>query len=347
MQTMPVATQPGRRTSSAAWLEGVLSMFDAQGLDVPSLLLDAGFDPDAVHHRDARFGVDDISVLWQRAVARAACPTLGLSRPLAATYGKVGAVGHSMASSADLRSALARLKRYMAVISDATTFTLETDPRGCWVGTSHAGGSLPIPRQRVEFALLTTFAQCQWITRRELVPLAVEFAYAAPADRRLHEDAFGCEVRFGAATNRLLLANADLASPLPTADATLSALHERMLDDQLEMLGQHSISARVCAEIARCLPQGEPRRPDVAVALGIAERTLQRRLQDEAVSFQTLLERTRQELARQYLADARYSLVEVADLLGFVDTSNFFRACKRWFGLPPAQYRAKVWQANA
>lgn len=317
-------------------------MFATQGLDVPALLVDAGFDPDSVHLHDARFAVDDITVLWQRAVARAACPTLGLSRPLAATYGRVGAVGHSMASSPDLRTALVRLQRYMAVISDATIFHLEADPRGLWMGTAHGGGALPIPRQRVEFAMLTTFTQCQWITRRELAPLAVEFAHPAPADRRPHEDAFGCEVRFGAQANRILLANADLAVPLPTADATLAALHERMLDEQMDRLGQRSISARVCAEIARALPSGEPRRTDVAAALNMAERTLQRRLQDESVSFQTLLERTRSDLARQYLADSRYSLAEVADLLGFVDTSNFFRACKRWFGLPPAQYRAQV-----
>ncbi|RZI92803.1 MAG: AraC family transcriptional regulator, partial [Variovorax sp.] len=30
-------------------------------------------------------------------------------------------------------------------------------------------------------------------------------------------------------------------------------------------------------------------------------------------------------------------------LLGFVDSSNFFRACKRWFGVTPAQYRSRLW----
>jgi AraC-like DNA-binding protein len=50
-----------------------------------------------------------------------------------------------------------------------------------------------------------------------------------------------------------------------------------------------------------------------------------------------LLDDARRELARKYLADARYSLGEVAHLLGFGDASNFFRACKRWFGPPPGQ----------
>jgi AraC-like DNA-binding protein len=55
-----------------------------------------------------------------------------------------------------------------------------------------------------------------------------------------------------------------------------------------------------------------------------------------------LLDDARRELARKYLADARYSLGEVAHLLGFGDASNFFRACKRWFGLPPGQYREQL-----
>lgn len=341
------AQQPESRTSSAAWLEGVLSMFEAEGLDVPSLLRDAGFDPDSLHRQNARIPVDEISVLWQLAVARAGKPTLGLARDLAATHSKLGTVGHAMACSADLGAALVRLTRYMAVISDATAFSMQREARGCWMVMEHTGGSLPIPRQRVEYALLTVFMQCQWLTRRELQPLALEFVYPPPADDRPHREAFGCEIRYNAPANRLLLSAADMAMPLPTHHPTLGEMQEHLLDDQLNLLGQTTTSTLVCAEIARRLPQGEPRRQDVAAGLGLAERTLQRRLQEESVSFQSLLDRTRRELAQQYLAEDRHTLTDVADMLGFVDSSNFFRACKRWFGLPPAQYRARIWDTPA
>ncbi|CAN7426049.1 AraC family transcriptional regulator [Variovorax paradoxus] len=341
------AQQPELRTSSAAWLEGVLSMFEAEGIDVPSLLRDAGFDPDSLHRQNTRIPVDEISVLWQLAVARAGKPTLGLARDLAATHSKLGTVGHAMACSADLGAALARLTRYMAVISDATAFSLQREARGCWMVMEHTGGSLPIPRQRVEYALLTVFMQCQWLTRRELQPLALEFVYPPPADDRLHREAFGYAIRYNAPANRLLLSAADMAMPLPTHHPTLGEMQEHLLDDQLNLLGQTTTSTLVCAEIARRLPQGEPRRQDVAAGLGLAERTLQRRLQEESVSFQSLLDRTRRELAQQYLAEDRHTLTDVADMLGFVDSSNFFRACKRWFGLPPAQYRARIWDTPA
>ena len=70
--------------------------------------------------------------------------------------------------------------------------------------------------------------------------------------------------------------------------------------------------------------------------------TLQRRLQEESMSYQTLLDSTRHELARQYPAEDLHTLTDAADLPGYVDSSNFFRACKRWFGVPPAQYRASL-----
>lgn len=336
--------QPELRTSAASWLAGVLSMFEAEGLHVPALLRDAGFDPDSLHRQNARIPVDEITQLWQLAVARAGKPALGLRRELAATHSKLGTVGHAMACAADLGSAYALVVRYMPVISDATAFSMQREPRGAWLAIEHIGGRLPIPRQRVEYALLTILVQGRWLTRRELQPLAVEFSDPAPADDRLHHEAFGAPVRFGAPANRLLFSGDDLALSLPTHHPVLAELQAQLLESQLDQLGQTTTSTLVCAEIARRLPQGEPRRQDVASGLGLAERTLQRRLQEESVSFQALLDRTRRELARQYLAQPRHTLTEVADLLGFVDASNFFRACRRWFGLPPAQYRAQLWR---
>jgi len=334
------------RTSSGAWLRGVLDMFAAEGVDVPSLLRDCAFDAAGLDRADARFPADDISQLWQLAVARAGKSTLGLSRELAARHGNLDTLGHAMTCSPHLEAGLERLARYLAVVSDAATFELDADARGTWLVLGHVGSRRPVPRQRVEYGMLTMLMLCGWLTRRELRPLAVEFVFPLPPDDSPHRVAFGCAVGFGAPANRLLLADADMRAPIPSQHPALAALHERLLDAQLHQLADSTITRRVCAEIARRLPSGEPRRQDVAAGLRITERTLQRRLQAESNSYQVLLDRTRRELAQQYLADRRHALTDVADLLGFVDSSNFFRACKRWFGLPPAQYRTQLWESG-
>ncbi|HEX4938830.1 MAG TPA: helix-turn-helix transcriptional regulator, partial [Candidatus Kapabacteria bacterium] len=133
----------------------------------------------------------------------------------------------------------------------------------------------------------------------------------------------------------------DLQCTLPTHDPVVAALHERYLQQQLQKLGHTSTRYRVFTEIVRRLKNGEPRRAEIAASIHVSERTLQRRLREENISFQELLNDARRELAQQYLADTRLTLAEVADLLGFGDQSNFFRASKRWFGVSPGQYRSR------
>ena len=83
-------------------------------------------------------------------------------------------------------------------------------------------------------------------------------------------------------------------------------------------------------------------RETVAAAPRISSRTLQRWLEEEGTSFQQLRDDTRRELAKQYLRESgSSSLTRVAALLGFEDQSSLSRACKRWFGESPGQYRAR------
>ncbi|WP_198969120.1 AraC family transcriptional regulator [Xylophilus sp. ASV27] len=332
------------RSSSAAWVRGILDMMAAEGLALQALCAEADIDLAALQHSQARVDVDRVSRLWERAVAHSGNPTLGLDRRLASRYGNVDLVGYSMASGPCLMAGFQDLQRHMAVISNATCFGLERDARGHWLSIHHVGATRPVPRQRQEFAMLTLLMLCNWLTRREIQPLAVEFMAAPPpaACEAGYRAAFGLMPRFGQEANRILLSQADLLYPIPTHNAELWALHEKLVENELDQLGLTCASARVRHEIARLLPQGEPRREDVAALLGLTDRTLQRRLQAEAVSYQQLLDDTRRELAQQYLGEPRRSLAEVADLLGFMDQSNLFRACRRWFGMPPGQYRQQL-----
>ena len=183
---------------------------------------------------------------------------------------------------------------------------------------------------------------CRWITGREVHPLAIELAYPAPADAAPYDAAFGCPIAFDAPRNSLLFAYADLTTPLPTSNPMLAELHERFAGEYLRHFDRALISYRAREVIIRRLPDGEPRRDQVASELCMSERTLQRRLEDEATSFVQLLDDTRRELAEQYLGRLHLSLAQAAYLLGFADQSSFFRACRRWFDLSPGQYRSQL-----
>ena len=101
--------------------------------------------------------------------------------------------------------------------------------------------------------------------------------------------------------------------------------------------------------IVRRLPDGEPRRDDVAGELCMSERTLQRRLETEATTFLQLLDDTRRELAEQYLGRLNLSLAQAAYLLGFADQTQLLprlqalvQAFARSISKPAAPARART-----
>ncbi len=78
---------------------------------------------------------------------------------------------------------------------------------------------------------------------------------------------------------------------------------------------------------------------EIARDLGLSARSFHRRLSEHGLSFQTLTEETRRDLAEGLLRDGRHSLAEIAFLTGFAEQSSFTRAFKRWVGMTPASYR--------
>jgi AraC-like DNA-binding protein len=74
----------------------------------------------------------------------------------------------------------------------------------------------------------------------------------------------------------------------------------------------------------------------VSKKLATSSRTLQRRLSAEGETFQTILNRTREALARHYLQRPELTAAEIAFLLGYDDPSSF----SAWTGTTPEKARA-------
>ena len=82
--------------------------------------------------------------------------------------------------------------------------------------------------------------------------------------------------------------------------------------------------------------------PVVAKTLNVSVRTMYRRLADEGVSYQSLLDKLRSSVALEYLRNTQLSIEEIATQCGYQDVSNFRKAFRRWTGTTPSSYRAKA-----
>ncbi|WP_277749301.1 helix-turn-helix transcriptional regulator [Solirhodobacter olei] len=92
--------------------------------------------------------------------------------------------------------------------------------------------------------------------------------------------------------------------------------------------------------IRRRIASGKPDIAEVARELGMSERTLQRRITEHGTSYRALLDEARRDLGRRLPSDGQNGIDEIAFLLGFQDTSSFYRAFRAWEGVTPAQWRS-------
>jgi AraC-like DNA-binding protein len=123
----------------------------------------------------------------------------------------------------------------------------------------------------------------------------------------------------------------------PTADAKLFASACRTCEEELAVI-DGNIPSRLRANMPT-EKQEWPSLKDSAQRLAMSPRTLIRRLALEGLTYQSLLDDAKSELACWYLQNTTLPMGEVAARLGFTDDTNFSRSFRRWQNCTPLQYR--------
>jgi AraC-like DNA-binding protein len=176
----------------------------------------------------------------------------------------------------------------------------------------------------------------------------VAFTHARPedVDLEVYQQALGGPVRFRAPLTEARFPSQVLDAPVPNADPSLfpalARTAEQRLAARLREAREPEIVQAVRERIEAQLMHDAARLPEIAQALGLPVRTLQRKLAEAGVNFSALLDATRRELAEQYLRDPALTLTEIAFLLGFGEQSNFSHAFRAWFGTTPAAWRERA-----
>ena len=320
-------------------MRGVADFLRMQELDVSKLFREAGSDIRQLERVGYRMPIEQVDRLWMLAEQHSKQPFVALSRATADKPTSFDTLAYSMMSCQNLAQAIERLVQYCAVVSDAVDLRVVNITEGCRIEVTPMEPPQPGRNSRLDYTIVTFLAFCRWVTGREITPLGVELAYPAPAELRRHKQAFSCMPRFNASGHALLLHKADLLLPLPTANAALSQLHDRVVQEVVRELQLEGIERQIATSLVRGMASGKLKRRDVASDLCMSDRTLQRRLTEAGTSFQQELDTLRRQLTTSYLRDPQMPLTGIASLLGFAEESTFYRACQRWFRLSPKQAR--------
>jgi AraC-like DNA-binding protein len=316
----------------------VVAALEARGVDAARVLRLAELSSDALTSADARLPCVAVLRLWEEAAAAAGDPSFGVHVAEALPAGAYDVYEHILSAAETVGDGLARLTRYIPLLHDRSTLTLVVEPaHGRLVRRVPAIGP-----QYDEFSVALMLVRSRHASGTEWRPERVTFQHDLTHDAGELSRVFGCPLAFGSAETELLIPRAVLELPHPRADATLLSVLSGHVDPLLEALPPRGVLlARVSTAIARRMSTSLPTLADMAAAVRVPERTLQRRLAEEGVSFSALVDDVRRNLAFEALADPRLSVTEIALRLHFADPAAFYRAFKRWTGESPVTYRRR------
>lgn len=99
------------------------------------------------------------------------------------------------------------------------------------------------------------------------------------------------------------------------------------------------ISGKVVDVLKKRIGQSSLSIDNIADELNLSKRTLQRRLQQQGISFAELRDRVRFHYSIDLLVKQQISIDRISSTLDFSDRTSFTNAFKRWTGLSPSTFR--------
>lgn len=254
----------------------------------------------------------------------------------------VGVLGYLVLASATLGEALQAYQRYETLFYGVRLAEVSLVGTNVEIRWPPAQNELGQQADGVGIAALVTFLRRQI---EEPPPLsAVSFMESVDArSAEAYEAFFGCPVVWNDDYVRVSFPVTYLAIPMPGRDPALRELLDRQAAALVRALPATTAMERQLQQVLlRLLAEGEPTLARAAGAMHMSPRTLQRRLGQHQLSWQQWLDRSREQLARQYLADPALTLTDVALLLGYSEQSAFTRAFQRWTGALPGRFRRSL-----
>lgn len=251
-----------------------------------------------------------------------------------------GAFGLAWKTAPTLRGSLERAERYARLLTSVSRHEVVDHPEGALFVLQRDGDRRLGLRLSNEATLASAMAIMREVSTGPLSAREVRLRHPAPRSVAAHEDYFGGRAVFDAGMDAILIASEDLARQNRLGDPAISQFLEPHLEQEMAEVAQDSsIEQVLLRRISDRLSEGPPKAAEMARSMGMSERTLNRRLAQDGLSYARVLEKARKRLAEGLLGRSGMSLAEVAFLTGFAEQSSFTRAFRRWTGQTPAAWR--------
>lgn len=328
-----------RDTISVHFVNAALAGVRRLNIDLNVILNRAGIDAELLNQPRARVSPDQYTRLAQTLWLVSQDEHLGFGRS-PRRLGTFATMCRLIIHAGTLGKALERGSQFYRLFGDEWSMSIARDAHDARLGLQ-----IPVDRDPDHFItesmLMVWHGLASWLIERRIPLERVQFAYPEPAHVQEYDALFFSPiVRFDQPRTEITFAADYLDLPIRQTEASLDEFLKTAPAQLLvKFKNSSSLTSRIREVLKTHIGEEMPTLNDVAARLYLSPQTLRRRLAAEGKSYQTVKDNLRRDAAIHLLLRPELTLEDVAQQVGFSETSTFHRAFKKWTGVTPGLYR--------
>ncbi|BFM13952.1 AraC family transcriptional regulator [Maricurvus nonylphenolicus] len=296
-------------------------------------------DPEQAHLpiQEQRIDESHFLKLWQLAAAYAPLPHIGLLIGQHYQAESRGLLANWLFQCDTLQQSLEVFIKHIPLMNPSERWHYSTDAQNVRLYIAF-DADRQYPPAAIERSMSTLLVWCQELTGKPVPISEVTFSNSKPGYQASLTDTFGKQITYNHPYNSILLPRSYLAEKILTRNPYIEAVMQEKASHILTALQQdNDLVVRIQAIIRNNL-NAPPDIHALAKALGLSRATLYRQLKNRGTNYSTIVTDIQKVQAKKWLLEGE-SINAISIDLGFADSSAFYKAFKRWYGITPTEFR--------
>jgi AraC-like DNA-binding protein len=337
----PLTGDPDAPTQNLLGLGALAAELGAEGISVRDLFARTGVEPSQLEDAHARISHRQRLSIYRNARKLAKRSDIGLLAGARQRISDYGIYGYAMVSSPTFGDALLfsldhitmagpAVRQISFRIEDGTTAILRSH------GLDPLGELLPFAAEFWRSSMTVLFSR---VLELPFPSKRMIFPFPAPVHWRNYERMFNCPIDFGADRMEWHFDAKVLELPCPNANPITAKICQQVCDVvMIERPGESDLARKIRTA---CLnsPNKFPVAAEIASDLGLSLRTFHRRLAEDGLSYQSIVDEMRRSLATELLENTHMGIDQIAERVGFADATSFRKAFRKWTNRSPSDFR--------
>jgi AraC-like DNA-binding protein len=336
-------------TVPTGYVQQLLDRVAEQNYDLNELLESVGIDPAEIQNK-SEFPAEKFGYLYQRIMYITQDEYFGMLSGGRLPNGAFRMMCHAIIQCKNLGHAMRRISDFHEIVK-GTKIKPKLEKKGRFAKISFAGvDSMDAsmleeliesePPSNICTSLSMWHHFVSWLIGERLELRAAYFKFSEEDATPGIRAKFQSELKFDQHDNAVVFPARYLDYPIIQTEETLHGFLKTAPYQLLVMVDDSaSLKSQIVALIGRDFSMPIPTAKEVANTLNMSLSKLRRCLLEEGTTFQRIKDECRKGSAINYMNSPQLSINDVAGLMGFEETSAFFRSFKRWTGMTPGEYR--------